>query len=48
MLIYSFRSDFLIYLALLVGWYKLTEICFGRKYFVGVCWAICVGLLYLN
>lgn len=22
--------------------------CYKRRYFVGVCWIICIGLLYIN
>jgi hypothetical protein len=47
-LAYSFRSDFLIYLAILTAWYLFTIYCFHKKYFVSSCWAICIILLYLN
>jgi hypothetical protein len=47
-LAYSFRSDFLIYLAILSLWYCFTLACFSHKYFVSSCWVLCIALLYLN
>jgi hypothetical protein len=45
---YSFRSDYLIYLAILCLWYCFTLIFFRRRYFVLSCWAICIVMLYVN
>lgn len=47
-LAYSFRSDLLIYFAILSGWYLFSTYCYKFKYFISICWIICIVLLYIN
>ena len=47
-LLYSLRSDIIIYLLTLLSWYYFTLKCFSWKSFVPVCWFVTILMLYLN
>lgn len=47
-LVYSFRSDLLIYMALLILWYVFTIKCNQSTFFISICWTIVISTLYFN
>lgn len=48
MLLFSFRGDFLLYMAIIIGWYYYTSFLSSRKHFIACCWAFMLLVLYLN
>jgi len=47
-LLYSLRSDIIIYLTIVALWFIFCTHCHAYQHFLTLSWTLCIGLLYIN